>query len=487
MFLIEGKNYAPERLGRVLVLGFGKSGQAVARYVASLPKGRAESLTIMAGDRNPEADELARELHEKVNAKVLFGSQKVEGVFDLCITSPGIPPTSTLFRSAKSCSVEVIGEVEFAWREADENSRWVGITGTNGKTTTVSLTEHVLKEAGLHAKAVGNIGDTCLEAVAHHVADVYVAELSSYQLSTISRLTPQVAVILNITPDHITWHGSFEEYRYAKMRILENLPKSHGLAVLNATDETVGEMVEALQQIPAAEAGFDTLSLGTAEGISGDARKTSGQTNAAWLGEDGALHVALAGQEYTLASADALQIKGSHNIENALAAAACALALGADPKAVSSGLTSFAPLEHRIEPCGVVNGVACYNDSKATNVDATLKAFSAFGSIKPIVLLGGRDKQTDLSELVQVAKEHAKAVVCYGESHLRFATAFEKVQEELPVLHAAHMEDALDTALAFAEAGDIVLLSPACASFDEFNSFEERGKVFKQLVASRSA
>jgi UDP-N-acetylmuramoylalanine--D-glutamate ligase len=186
-----------------------------------------------------------------------------------------------------------------------------------------------------------------------------------------------------------------------------------------------------------------------------------------------------------LVNRDELLIPGEHNAGNALAAAAAALVLGADAQALRAGLRSFAPLAHRIEPCGEIAGVACYNDSKATNVDATLKALAAFGQKRPIVLLGGDDKGTDLAELVAQVQQHCKAAVCYGEAGPRFLQAFEGAQ--LPVLPAQHMADAFESALSLAQAGDIVLLSPACASFDEFDNFEQRGDVFRELVARRAA
>jgi UDP-N-acetylmuramoylalanine--D-glutamate ligase len=196
------------------------------------------------------------------------------------------------------------------------------------------------------------------------------------------------------------------------------------------------------------------------------------------------LTVELGGVRHALVPADELAIKGEHNASNALAAASVALALGCTDEQVRAGLLSFQPLEHRIEPCGTVAGISFYNDSKATNVDATLKALAAFAPARPIVLLGGDDKGTDLAELVAQAEAHCKAVICFGEAGPRFLAAF--ADSALPHLPAGKMADALDVAITQAEPGDIICLSPACASFDEFSGFEERGRVFKQLVATRS-
>jgi UDP-N-acetylmuramoylalanine--D-glutamate ligase len=196
------------------------------------------------------------------------------------------------------------------------------------------------------------------------------------------------------------------------------------------------------------------------------------------------LVVALGGEEHALCKASDLLIPGEHNVSNALAAASAALAAGASPAAVAEGLVTFSSLEHRLEGCGQIHGVSCYNDSKATNVDATLKALAAFDPRRPIVLLGGTDKLTALDELVAQSNEHCASVVLFGASRDRFAEAFRAAT--IPVYLADHLEDALDEALSHAQEGDIVLLSPACASFDEFSGFEERGRVFKAMVAQRA-
>lgn len=212
-------------------------------------------------------------------------------------------------------------------------------------------------------------------------------------------------------------------------------------------------------------------------------RDACGSVNAAWL-DEGVLSVRFGDDVMRLVDADELSIKGEHNASNALAAASAAIGLGVDAARVAAALRTFAPLEHRIEPCGTVRGVQCFNDSKATNVDATLKALAAFGRKRPIVLLGGDDKGTDLAELVAAAEAHCKAVVCFGAAGQRFFDAFD--ESSCPRKKAGCLEDALDVALADAVAGDIVILSPACASFDEFSCFEERGEAFKSLVAARS-
>lgn len=496
--LIEGKKYAPEHLGRILVLGLGKSGHAVLDYLLPLLGTRISALAVAAGGDTPAARADA-ERAKAAGAVVAFGNDAVAplscavgGSFDLCIASPGIPEISDFFQSAKAASGELVSEVEFAWRESDVASTWVAITGTNGKTTTTLLVAHLLKDAGLAARAVGNIGDACIASVAADDTSVYVAEVSSFQLESTSRFAPNVAVLLNITPDHVEWHGTLEAYAAAKWKAIANLAQVPGsVAVLCATDDAVRARIRELRRMTRSERGYDYVPVGTKDGITGDMRERCGAENAAFVAADGVLTVALRGETHRLCAESDLLIKGSHNTENALVAASCALALGVASERVAASLRSFAPLEHRIEPCGSIAGVSCYNDSKATNVDATLKAFSAFDAVRPIVLLGGHDKGTDLAPLVKAAREHAKAVVIFGEARERFLSAFggESAGEggELAVIAANHMEDALDAGLATAVPGDVLLLSPACSSFDEFTCYEQRGDVFKQLVAVRSA
>ncbi len=475
------KHYAPLSLGDVLVLGLGKSGKAASSYCARLLGDRVSSLTVAAGSYTDAAHEYAQDLEAR-GATVLFDTYQFTRSYDLCIASPGISQFSDFYRAAEAAATEVISEVEFAWRESAADSTWVAITGTNGKTTTTALTAHVLQMCGLPAAAVGNIGDTCLDAVASGSVGCYVAEVSSYQLASTSRFRPQVAVLLNITPDHLKWHGSFEAYCEAKCKIYAQCG-DQDTVILDATNDVVRGYVKELRVQRPEDRGFSYIPLGSAQGLDVSMVEACGADQAAYLDGD-ALMVVYQGATYTVGTLDELLIKGEHNASNALAAASAALALGCDAETIRAGLTSFQPLEHRIEPCGSIRGVRCYNDSKATNVDATLKALAAFGSDRPIVLLGGDDKGTDLTELVQQACAHCKAVVCFGAAGPRFYEAFE--QASLPHVRATHLEHALDTALDQASSGDIVILSPACASFDEFSCFEERGEVFKRLVAQRS-
>ncbi len=501
--LIAGQKYAPENLGNVLVLGLGVTGRSCAAYLFDLLDSRVETLTVITGEPNSADEKWAQDV-SSYGVQVLFNCQTVDENmhFDLCIVSPGISQFSDFYQSATRASAELISEVEFAWRESSSDSRWVAITGTNGKTTTTALCACLLRTAGMDASAVGNIGAACIEEVASAAPDIYVAETSSYQLASTSRFAPNAAVVLNITPDHLSWHKTHENYALAKWKVLDNLSDvSNALAVLDATNDEVRAKIREIKAIPKQERGYDYIPIGTAQGIGFDMRQACGSDNAAFVGEDGTMHVAFCGEQFDLANINDLNIKGAHNISNALAAACVALWFGADTDSINKGLTSFEALEHRMEFVGEINGVACYNDSKATNVDAVLAALESFDTTKPIVLLGGRDKGTDLSLLIDGCKQHAQAVVCFGESAERFLKAFgdacscdgnnadltDEMPEhsELSLLRAEHLEDALDAALDISKAGDVILLSPACASFDEFSCFEERGDVFKSFVRAR--
>lgn len=495
--MIPGRKHARESLGNVLVLGLGVSGRAVVEYLAPMVGGRVESLTVLGGGATDEALAWARGLEERragSGVRFEFGLEDAEKAipegaerFDVCIASPGISAFSDFYLSAKAASNAVIGEVELAWCESPADSVWVAVTGTNGKTTTTSLIEHVLNASGFDAKAVGNIGDACITEVARDleagIPRHYVVETSSYQLASVNEFAPNVAVLLGITPDHIKWHRTHQHYAASKMRLLRNLPSVPGsVAVLDATNDEVRAKVRELKAEGRQARGFDYVPIGTSVGIEGDMRKACGADNAAFL-SDGELTVALGGAEHSLGPASGLSILGEHNVVNALAAAAACLACGAKADSVASSLAAFAPLEHRIEPCGVRGGASYYNDSKATNVDATLQALKAFLPKKPIVMLGGDDKGTDLAELVASCRENAKALVCYGEAGQRFYDALAPLAREgVEVAIVPGFQQAFEWASSHAGDGDVVLLSPACASFDEFSCFEERGERFKELV-----
>ena len=466
------------RYGDVLVLGLGKTGEAAASYLAGLmPEGRVSSVTLYGGAAS-KPGEATRAL-VAAGVTVVCGTEDVEGSYDLCVASPGISEFCDFYLSAKRASACVIGEPELAWRESPE--RWVGITGTNGKTTTTILTRDLLRAGGLAAEAVGNIGTMAIgEVETREPGEWLVAELSSFQLAGTRELHPHVAVLLNVTPDHLYWHKTMENYAAAKERIFANLD-ADDVAVIATGDAwcvAAAERAEArgltvCRLLPAGE-------LPAAPGA-----------RAAWEDEAGMLRVRLGGSEHALVNKAELAIAGEHNVQNALAASAAALACGVSAERVCEGLRAFAPLEHRIEPCGEAAHIRFVNDSKATNTDAVQKALTAFEPGRVVLLLGGHDKGTELGEMCAAVAARARVAVCFGEAGARLAEACRQASaasgSALEVLRATHLADALDVAIAAAHAGDAVLLSPACSSFDEFSGFEERGEAFKQLVASRIA
>ena len=452
--------------GDVCVLGLANTGIAVSRYLASLVGERVRSVTLYGG-RSSHPGPVTEEL-ESAGVRVVCGTEQVEGHYDLVVASPGIPEGSDFFVSAKAHASEIIGEPEFAWRESPQD--WVAITGTNGKTTTTMLTHELLVAGGRKAMAVGNVGTVATGAVADREQECwFVAELSSFQLATSSLLHPRVACLLNITPDHLAWHGSMEAYAQAKEKLFQNLD-SGDLAVVSVDDEWCRAVAQRL-----ADRGLRVCRVSVHCEPEGD--------DAAFV-RSGRLVVRLGGVDHALVLSESLKLEGAHNVQNCLCASAAALDLGVSDDAVCHALLSFAPLEHRIEPCGTLHGVRYVNDSKATNVDAVEKALVSFTPGKVVVLLGGTDKGTNLESMAHVVSARCKAAICYGEAGSRIAKALEDADSGmgLAVEVVPHMRDAFDRACDVACADDVVLLSPACASFDEFKSYEERGRVFKSWV-----
>lgn len=448
----------------LLVLGQGSTGLDVASWALDHPE-RVSSVTVYGGAA-AEPAEAARALEAR-GVRFVLGTEEVEGSYDVCVASPGISEFSDFFASARACSGQIMGEPEFAWRLSD--APWCAVTGTNGKTTTTSLIDFILRRAGVPSVAVGNIGTPTIRAVDGADPSTWmVAELSSYQIATTSELHPRVAVLLNITPDHLAWHRTHENYAAAKLRLLRNMDESD-LAIADMDDEGVRSRADRIFA-----PGRRVLTL---------TRADSGAADAAFV-RDGVLTVRLAGEETALVPVGELGIAGEHNVANALAAASAALFIGAGAEALRSALRSFRPLEHRIEPAGTIDGVRYFNDSKATNTDAVEKALTAFPDDRVIVLLGGHDKGTPLEDFADFVCARVRAVVCYGEARARFRRAFEAARDgrAVDIAEADDLRDAVDVARSLAGRGDVVLLSPACSSFDEFSGFEERGRAFKAYL-----
>ena len=475
----------PKSLGSVCILGAGKTGLVVAAYLCAHP-GYASKLVLYTGSTHmPSSPQLA---HLAQQGLSIVASDQVTEDFDLCIASPGIPPHALLYTSACAHCREVIGEPEFAWRCRPQ--RWVAITGTNGKTTTTTLIDHMIRADHKQACAVGNIGRACLGEVDHHLADTwFVAELSSFQLAETKMLHPRAAILLNITPDHIEWHGSMQAYAAAKERIFANLT-TDDLAIISRDDLYCKAIYSRL-----VERGLNPVCIDTSQ---------DPKTLQAAYCSNSMLYVRLNGTTTPLIKTSEAALKGVHNIQNMLAAAALALFIGVSVDAIRQVLQTFTTLEHRLEYVATVHGVSFVNDSKATNTDSVEKALTAFPNGSTIVLLGGHDKQTDLSSLVHQVVRKCKGAICFGEAGQRIYHELVSVQhaQGTPDTHdvsdtcnnatttaalpfvtcVPHLRDAFDCAVAHAKPHTTVLLSPACSSFDEFHNMEERGTYFKKLV-----
>jgi UDP-N-acetylmuramoylalanine--D-glutamate ligase len=443
---------------KVLVIGAARSGIASARFLVQ------RGAVVALNDRKPLAEwsEAARSLKSEGVGQVAGDPPSwLLDQIDLVVVSPGVPTKAIPIRYADRRGAEVIGEIELASRFL--RGRVAAVTGTNGKTTTTSLIGEMLKDAGLRVQVGGNIGTPLISMVDTSRDDGWtVVELSSFQLETIVNFHPTVATVLNVTPNHMDRYDSVQDYAAAKHRIFLNQTKGD-VALLNADDEIVSSWAAGLKALVTQFSVRNELE----EGLFLRGRELVSRTKAA---------------ERVLMSRDDMKLKGTHNVENVLAALGAGLACGAPPESLRETVRSFRPVEHRLEEVLEIKGVRFFNDSKATSVDATMKALEAFAAEagKVVLILGGRGKQAPYSPLAPLIKERVRKMILIGEDgptierELGFAAPFE---------HASDMGDAVKRGFAAAKPGDVVLLAPACASFDMFESFEHRGKVFKDEVS----
>ena len=456
----------PALEGHVLVLGLGRSGSAVARFLAAR-RDAGTPITVSAVDEASEEriGGLAAELRAS-GIDVTTGAAAVPaGPYDLVVASPGIAPHTRLMASARALGVPVISEIELAWRES--SSPWVAVTGTNGKTTVTALVAHLLGQSGVPAETVGNIGRAAIAVTpGTGPATVIVAEVSSFQLALTEAFRPRVAVLLNITPDHIDWHGSLDAYATDKARVFSN-QGPEDVAVIDTDDPGSRQWVAAV-----AAQGVPVRSVSRRELPAGGAGLV-----------DGVLTIDMPGGPFAIMPAQELPIRGDHNVSNALAACAAAVAAGAEPATLAAGLRTFRPIAHRLEPVGWVDGVEYFDDSKATNPDAVIKALTAFDDRPILLLLGGRNKDNAFDTVAAAAAARCRAVFVFGEAADEIAEALAGYPD-LDVRRYPAMVPAVGAARDTAVAGDVVLLSPACASFDEFSGYEHRGRVFHETVAA---
>jgi len=434
-------------------VGLARTGVATALFCAT----RGALVTATDTRREAEIGEACTQLRV-VGVKLELGEHR-EGTFvaqDLIIPSRGVPADATLLQAARAKGVTIWSEIELADRFL--KGRLIGITGSNGKTTTTSLIEHILRTARFPTILAGNIGTPLISVVEHtNEKTITVTELSSFQLELIDTFRPDISVFLNLTPDHLDRHHTLEAYGAAKARIFENQTEADS-AVLNADDPATKPYAPAKPH------------------VHWFSRKQRVAQGAFVRGNEIAFRQQ-GKEEFILKLAD-IPLAGAHNVENVLAAVVATRLAGAEPAAIAKGVRSFAGVEHRLEFVTEIAGVRYYNDSKATNVDATLKALDSFPG-RILIILGGKDKGSDYTVLQKPLREKAILALLIG-------AAAEKIEKQIAgsvaLERAGTIERAVELASHAARPGDVVLLAPACASFDQFQNYEHRGRVFKDLV-----
>jgi len=440
---------------KVLIVGAARSGIGAAKFLVG--QGAVVALTDQKPIEkwSPEALEL-----KDLGVGLLPGEPPswLLDQLDLVVVSPGVPATIIPIRYAERAGAEVIGEVELAYRYL--KGRVVAITGSNGKTTTTSLIGELLRDAGLTVQVGGNIGKALISMIETSRDDGWtVAELSSFQLETIKTFRPSIAVVLNVTPNHMDRYETFNDYAAAKHRIFMN-QTAEDTAVLNADDPTVSSWASGLR----ARVMQFSVKKEIDDGVFLRGRE-------------------LIYREKVLLNVDEMKLRGMHNVENVAAAMAAGIAAGASVESMNSTVRRFDPVEHRLEFVTEIEGVKFYNDSKATSVDATLKALEAFSheAGKVVLILGGKGKKAPYAPLESLVRAKVRKLVLIGEDAETIAN---ELGSSAPFERASDMKDAVARSYAAAEKGDVILLAPACASFDMFDSFEHRGKVFKEEVLS---
>jgi UDP-N-acetylmuramoylalanine--D-glutamate ligase len=441
---------------KVLVVGLGRSGAASAIFL------QEHGAKVIVSDSKSEA-QLQRDVPALLDRGISIETgQHGERTFrdqDLIVVSPGVPSDQPQLQHARSLGIPVIGEVELAFRFLQ--GKVLAITGSNGKTTTTTLVGEILARSGRKPLVGGNIGTPVISLASQSAPETLtVLEISSFQLESIQQFRPWIAAILNITPDHLDRHHTFQAYVDAKLRIFEN-QQADDFAVLNADDPTCAGLK---RKIRSALLWFSRRQ-----------RVESG----AFLSGDQVIF-RRNGQEQPVLTRSDIQLKGEHNMENVLAAVAMTMVAGCAPPQVRQAVREFRAVEHRLELTATIHGVAFYNDSKATNVDATVKALESFPANIHIIL-GGKDKGSDYSVLNPLLRERVKRVYLIGAAADKIAS---QVQGAAELVRSGTLDRAVRQAFDAARPGDVVLLAPACASFDQFENYEHRGRVFKELVQS---
>ncbi len=438
---------------KIIIIGMGKTGIATAGFLG------ARGARVMVTDEKPI--HLWDGLYEHIaNEKWLENGVYNAGILsgaDMVVPSPGIPPYNEIIAAAVLKKIPVVSEIELACWFLKKPV--IAVTGTNGKTTTVSLLGEILTRAGKRVFVGGNIGNPLIEyAGTLQEEDFVVAEISSFQMQWMDKFRPFVSILLNVTCDHINYHGSFDEYRRIKARIFANQRKSD-FAILNAEDPAQESMSSGIQAMVALFSSVKEIQQGI------------------YLKDDALVFKTFDGsqEKYPLSM---IKIPGLHNVENVMAAVMAARFCGCSRDSIIAAITDFRGLPHRIEYAGEKNGVRFYDDSKGTNVGSVVRALDTFpGPV--ILLLGGRDKDGDFDTLQLLLTKKAKKVILFGEARDRIESMIGK---GVPLEKRQTLREAIESAYENATAGDVILLSPGCASFDEFQNYKERGNYFKEVV-----
>ena len=441
---------------RIVVLGGGESGVGAAVLA------KVKGFDVFLSDKGKIEDKYVKML-EQWEIPFEQGGHTEDLILNASevIKSPGIPSTVPLVKKIEAAGIGIVSEIEFAGRY--DNAKKICVTGSNGKTTTTSLIYYLLQEAGLNVGLGGNIGKSYALQVATEHFDYYVLEISSFQLDNCYEFRPDIAVITNITPDHLDRYGyDMENYVRAKFRIVRNL-RPEDCFIFDSDDEItinhLDKIVTEAKKLPLTQK--DKVEQG------------------AYL-EDGRIVIKYEDEECDIYLKE-LSLGGIHNVYNSMAAALAAKATGIDNKVIRESLETFKPIEHRLEPVMSVGGVLYINDSKATNVDAAWYALEC--QTRPVVwIVGGTDKGNDYKVLESLVSEKVKAIVCLGVDNRKIHEAFESIVGREDINDTMSAEEAVRTSAAFAEDGDVVLLSPCCASFDLFTCYEDRGEQFKAAV-----
>ena len=443
---------------KVLLVGLAKTGVSTIKKLDKL------GASIVVTDIKPKEklEDILSQLNGLNNVEYILGSHPEDiSDIDLTIVSPGVPLDLPFIEKLKESNVKIIGEVELAYTLSN-NPIFVGITGTNGKTTTTSLVGEIFKEAKRDTYIVGNIGNPVIDTVDYtNENSVLVTELSSFQLESIDTFRPKVSSILNITEDHLNRHHTMENYINAKARIFENQEKSD-FSILNYDDSIVRD-----------------LNRNNNASILYFSRKEKIEQGV-YLDENNNIVISIDGKQITVLNRNELCLPGDHNLENAMAAILMTYVVGVDLEVIKQVLTTFKGVEHRLEFVTNKNGIMFVNDSKGTNPDSTIKAIGSYE--RPIILIaGGMDKHSDFTDMMKCATKNVKELVLLGETADKIEASARKEGLE-NITKVKNMEEAVKKAYELAKDGDVVLLSPGCASWDMYPNFEARGLDFKENI-----